>query len=391
MSSYVFAYGTISDFNFTGLKRTKESFIKEKLEKFIGQDATEENLKKIDDALHLENLFSEISVKYDDYKSSSRVVNIEVKEKMYLLAAPVGMISDGQIIGGVFIADTNVFGIKDTAVAGALFSKNMQSVQGGYSHRPKGYIPGFGFTADFSNKKEATFVTKDNHKYLETKLRVTNIGASLTEQVAQYLSASAFATLRFLNTGDIYIEDYLSDKTRFLLGTSATLGTSKWNGCFTLSQSLTIKEETIFLTKGRTGQTFSGNLHLDFPIIEPLKLSLMASGFYGTNLYITEMQGNYAAGVKLFRDDFVSPRLAGTNAELEWAVFRHRLGTLSLYTNVQWAVAQDTDEEYENVWGAGGGIKVYIAQVAVPAIGLGGLYNITDRRFIFNFSLGMNF
>ncbi len=384
--------GVISEFNITGLKRTKEFIIQNDLKSFKGQPASDENLKKIDDVLHLENLFSEVAVSYAEREDGNSDVNITVKEKMYLLGAPVGGYNgDDGWMGGVYVMDTNAFGIKDIIIAGAMFSKVNQTVSAGYRHNPNGFIPGFGITGEFDHNTKKQYRNKDGDIISKSSHKIGGVSLSVTEQITDFFSVEGTLGVKFMDI-DMDWGMYIDDETRYSLGTSATLQKNSWNGCFTINRSLTVEQESYFLPNDKhESQSFSANLVFEYPLCERVKLSYRASGFYGHDMYLSEMVGNSAGSVKLYETEFVTSRILGNTLEIEAAILRMKLGMISVYGDYQCAVAQDFDEDYEFVQGVGGGVKFYIAQLAVPAIGVGGLWNITDKRFIFNLSLGFNF
>lgn len=383
--------GAISEFKINGLKRTREFIIQNDLKAFKGQPATEENLKKIDDLLHLENLFSEIAVSYSDRSDGNKDVNITVKEKMYLLAAPVGGYSgDDGWMGGLYVVDTNAFGIKDAIVAGAMFSRYSQALSGAYRHRPKGYIPGFGISADFDRNTRKRYRNKDGDIISKSSHKIGGVSLAVTEQLTDFLSVEGNAGIKFMDV-DMDWGMYVDDSTRYSLGASVALEKNSWNGCFTINRSLSVSQKSYFVSGGHNSQAIYANLVFEYPLCECVKLSYRASGFCGQDMYLSEMVGNSAGSVKLYESEFVTSRIFGNTLEIEAAILRMKLGMLSVYGDYQFAVAEDFDEDDEFVQGVGGGIKIYIAQIAVPAIGIGGLWNITDRRFIFNLSLGMSF
>ena len=67
------------------------------------------------------------------------------------------------------------------------------------------------------------------------------------------------------------------------------------------------------------------------------------------------------------------------------------MGIFSLYGCYQVAVAKDFDREYKLNQGVGGGMQMYLKQLAIPAMSFGVVYNTTKKTFASSFSIGMNF
>jgi hypothetical protein len=55
-----------------------------------------------------------------------------------------------------------------------------------------------------------------------------------------------------------------------------------------------------------------------------------------------------------------------------------------------WEAGAYTNDEVDPrlFWGPGGGFRVYLRQVAIPALGLDLAYNVPDGGLVFSFTLG---
>ena len=81
----------------------------------------------------------------------------------------------------------------------------------------------------------------------------------------------------------------------------------------------------------------------------------------------------------------------GMSAGLEYAAFKTKIGLFSLYGTYQLARVEDFDDEYKVNQGAGGGVTMYLKQVAIPAMNMGVYYHATKKEFRSCFSIGLSF
>ena len=163
---------TVSSIKFTGLKKTKESYMQNLLKDFVGKDSGEINLNEIETILQAEGLFSEINLNFENAENSAIAgesensgdaektenstvtLNVTLKEKITFLPLPFASYSSDGFMGGFMLMNMNAFGRKNNLILGGVFSKNTQMGLLMFS-KPAGDLkhPGFGTFTNFSHKK----------------------------------------------------------------------------------------------------------------------------------------------------------------------------------------------------------------------------------------------
>ena len=81
---------SIVQFDISGLKRTKRSYMDGILNEFLQKPATAQTLKAIETVLQAQNLFDEIKVSARPLDGTSAAVDISFKEKWTILPMPIG-------------------------------------------------------------------------------------------------------------------------------------------------------------------------------------------------------------------------------------------------------------------------------------------------------------
>lgn len=118
---------------------------------------------------------------------------------------------------------------------------------------------------------------------------------------------------------------------------------------------------------------------------------LRASGIMSWNKNILLLNGRTDVGSTILYSKFRSERLAASSFMLETSVFRKKVATVSVYGSYECAVARDFDESTAFAHGPGTGLRVYLQQVAFPALALGVSYNVPENLFQVAASIGVAF
>lgn len=383
----------ISEFNITGLKRTKERYVQNLLSGFIGQPLNQETVKEIHTTLQAQNLFDEIKVTsapLGSFDSIKVVVNVSVKEKLSFMPLPFAAFSSGNFMAGLFVMDMNAFGVHDNFIVGGLYSSDMIMGMGAYSRHPqkKG---DFGFGGNFSvAKRESTYTNGDERKVLEYEAFALGAGARLLYKPTKGTTVSAGVGYDFFNPIDT---DFLLKTNVWTTSLGWNISKSSWNGIFLSSSSVSVLGALHFSDNSDFGfgQSVTAQAKTQLPVAQKIRFLGTAMGFYGKDLYFPQYQNRNAAGVSILHNDFRTKEILGLSGGAEFCVLKMNFGMLSLYALYQAAFVQDWDESLYVGHGPEAGLRVYLAKVAFPAISMGGSYNVTNKSWQYSFSLGMGF
>ena len=396
----------VSKINFTGLKKTRNSYIQSKVKKFIGKALAETDMHDFETALQLEGLFNDIKISTEQISDTEAQINVSVKEKITFIPLPFAVYSSSKFLAGAIILDTNAFGQKDMFMFGGFIANNAKTGLASFVKSPKGGgIPGFSVFL-FGSDSSPEYANLDNEDIL--KYDDTTFGGKLTfiEKFAENFSFSnGFSFSSHKNSDDSEFKG-LSPESIKQFSLSFALGYSKsdWNGIFMSTNSAKIETEFAFNdlddSDYRHPMGFSFSISGQHPIfIDRLRMYQSYSGYYGKHNHLSYFKGQSDASVSILSGHFSSQRLAGGNAGLEFAIKKFGWGMISAYSDYQFVITQDLnplfiDDEnadYEFLHGPNGGFRFYLAKIAFPALAMGLSYNVTKNYWQFTAAMGMTF
>lgn len=177
----------------------------------------------------------------------------------------------------------------------------------------------------------------------------------------------------------------------WLFGTKISLSDVNWNGWYLITNSFNARAALGFDADGNYVQEYSAFGELQVPFVPRVRGVLRASGIMSWNKNILLLNGRTDVGSTILYSKFRSERLAASSFMLETSVFRKKVATVSVYGSYECAVARDFDESTAFAHGPGTGLRVYLQQVAFPALALGVSYNVPENLFQVAASIGVAF
>ncbi|MDE5614200.1 MAG: hypothetical protein K2I74_06080, partial [Treponemataceae bacterium] len=116
LASYAFG-AEITSVRFSGLKRTRESYMQKVLAQFVGADSDVLDLGEVETVLRSEGLFSEIAVSFSE---DGATIHVAVTEKWSFIPLPFCSYTNDGFMGGLILMDNNAFGQKNTLMVGGV-------------------------------------------------------------------------------------------------------------------------------------------------------------------------------------------------------------------------------------------------------------------------------
>ncbi|MCI5829265.1 MAG: POTRA domain-containing protein [Treponema sp.] len=387
-STAIFA-SPVKSIKFEGLKKTKDFVLQKDVEKFIGKEADEETLHEIETVLQKEGFLTDIQLSQNE-SADGVEITASVKEKITFIPLPIFSVSDGKAMGGLFILDTNAFGLKHNFVIGGYASSSEYSGILMYGRPPHDYFPGITFFAS-AGKRNLEFVDTDDEDCIDFDMKSGSAGLALTEEFNDYVSLSLAGSFRYADN-EIKESGLIDSKYYFNLNPSAKISATDWNGVFMSAKILEFSFEESFYTNGEKWHAFNPRIIFQQPLFsDDLRFIFNGNAIHGKHLPYSAYEGNEKLGVSIFNSDFATSSGMGMSAGLEYAAFKTKIGLFSLYGTYQLARVEDFDDEYKVNQGAGGGVTMYLKQVAIPAMNMGVYYNATKKEFRSCFSIGLSF
>lgn len=380
----------IAQFDISGLKRTKRSYMDGILHDFLQKPASEQNLKAVETVLQAQNLFDEIKVSARPLDGTSAAVDISFKEKWTILPMPIGYYTGDSYGVGLFVMDMNALGMHCMAAIGGMYSSNGGMAVGIFQRPPvkKGEL-GFSVSANFSKGKH-DFANSKNYKVFGYESVFVGTRARLLLKPTRFMSASFGAGYSFLNPMD---SPQVQRRNQWSVDASSGISSSSWNGYFLSVNSLSVGGEFLFsdVAEQTFAQTLSFAGEVQKPICGRVRLVGGARGFVSNNLLKTNYVGRGKSGVTLLPSAFMTDQIFGALAGFEAAVIKAKFGILSVYGLYELAVARELNNSVYVCSGPEAGVRLYLAKLAFPAFAMGASYNVDEKRFQYSFSGGASF
>ena len=392
----------IKKINFSGLKKTRDSYIQSKVKKFIDTPLSEENLHDLETAIQLEELFDDIQISTARTGENEAEIYVSVKEKITFIPLPFAMASSSGFMAGGMVMDTNAFGRKDMFMFGGFFSNSSKTLMASFSKPAKDHgIPGFSVFASGSQSNPELVDLEEETIYKYKSLAASG-GFSLTEKIGEHFSFSNGFNFKYISAKDD--DDYPDMEPESLKIGSTTLSfgysSADWNGVFMSTNSASVSAE-FGLTNSedddyRYPMGFSFAIGEQHPLFfERFRMYQQFSGYYGKKNHISQFKSGSAASVNILPSSFLTEKIVGGKAGFEIAIAKFSWAMLSLYADYQVVYTKENtlldDNEYELMHGPNGGVKFYLSKVAFPALGIGLAYNATKKYWQFAAALGMSF
>ena len=385
----------LTKISFNGLQRTKESFLQEELSSYIGRPLTAKTLNNIESDLQAMNLFSSINIKQNPAEAEQETpveLYITVTEKISFIPLPFAMYSsDSGFMAGGFIMDMNAGGRKNIFVTGLIWSPDNTMLMGTYSHQPKIGVPGFSLFASVSNQN-IKIKNSDGDTLLRFKLGSANARGNALFRINRYNSANLGLGYSgfFPRDTDDFEDLYVRNRGIALAGWN--IADKNWNGVFLSESSFNFDANISFDNKSHVTSELSSSIRMQQPVTKKLRVNVDAGAGIVLNGLITDNLGKSSGRVTILEDKFSTPKIAGLSSGLEYAFLQTgRIGTFSVYGNYEFVFAQEFDDSLLFCHGFNTGMKVYLKELAFPALSVGLAYNATKNKFSFAGSFGVSF
>ena len=385
----------VSEIRIDGLRKTRNSYLQALLKKYRGITAGELDLRAVETTLQAEGIFESIQTELTDRGDGTAVLHISVKEKLSFIPLPFAASSNGSAMGGLFIIDTNAFGVKDMFVVGGIFSKSTLMGMAQFAKPSLSLTqPGWAFGASAS-KSSSTFTDLHDDEILTYDSMGFNVHAAITDRLTEHSHVSLGLAYRQISISDAQqkngSETWAESYRALSPSLSWSMSTQDWNGCFLSTKSLSASGSLSFYTDGTKAPAAAASLHIEQPFLSPrLRFIMQTSGAIWHKEHISQLGGGSAVGVAILPDDFHSPRLAGASGGFEFAFAKARWALFSLYASYQAAFSEDSDGDGSFTHGVTGGTKMYLTKIAFPAFAFGVAYNVPLSLFKYSVAFGIS-
>lgn len=375
----------VTSIKFEGLKKTKEDYMQDRLKEFLGKDSEELNLKQVETVLQAEGLFSDIDVKVEGPE-----LLVTVKEKITFIPLPFAMYSsDSGFMGGFMLMNMNAFGKKHMLVTGGVFGADRQTGMLIYS-KPAGDIqhPGYSVFSSFAHKSESVTDFDDN-EYFDVNGLMARGRFMVNENLNKYVSVSTGADYTYQH----FFRDSLSDNHEIAIRTSVSLNHVDWNGYYLITNGISLDADVGYCSiESRIVESIRTSGMLQYAFVPQVRGILTASCDIEAGRFLVNKADSGNVGSTIMFKKFKTDQLFGTGIAVEEALCKTKFGTISLFETYEYDMGKDLyDDSFVYCHGPGAGVKLYIKQLAFPAMNIGFSYNVTqnDWKFVASFGVSM--
>ena len=382
----------VGEIRLEGLRRTREEVVYDLIPAETGDSLSAELLEEIRVALVDSDLFAAVDVSTDEADATGETVDIVVvlDEKWTLVPIPFLSTGGGTTAGGLILIESNLFGRNKQLISAGFIGTNGAS---GFF----GYVDPAVFQSKWTTSVSANAGASEEERLLpdETTLREyeinsrgfgLSVGYNFTDDIAARVGLDyaawdidndepADADLEALEDGDFFQPEVQIewDATQPIdvlrVGPRAEVA----GRLVTLDSSWEV----------------TGELDWAFPVARTHRVRFLASGGYGDTAFLAEEIISVSDGYRTLPfQTIAADRWGSVSSFYDFPVLSQDWGALVL--SPFWELGMyDTDYiDTQTFYGFGGGLRVFIRQVAIPALGLNVGYNLEEGVTAFSFTIG---
>lgn len=398
LSALAAAEPTIASVRVAGLRRTTEGTALELLERFVGKPASEAAPEAVAAVLVGTGIFENVrSAAVPEADGATARLEVAVDEKLARIAAPVFYIDDGGASGGAAYIDSNAFGRADSLVAAALLLSDGWLTSAAYvDNRAGKRVRKNSFSVFVSDTERED---QDERGDTLRRYRALSAGVSAASTVALFPFLDAEASLSFR---DVAVENgddpaAVPDASTRVLSARAGFAVegNAWNGTFLSERSLRAGAAYAYAFVGNPYYELDAKAAAELPfggeLGNVLRLRFRAAGAYAPDAPAAADQNPSGLGIALLPSDFAARSLAGASLGLEAKLARLPFGVISGTAAYEAAVAEGPLIGEVGAHGPAGGVRLYVAKVAIPAMDLTVAYNLETGLAEVRFGIGMRY
>jgi len=386
--------GTITSIEISGLKRTKPHIARYPLEQFLGRDAETLDLNDVHAAVKDTGVLEPVTVELAETEDGF-ALRVVVQEKWSFFPVPLVMGGSGETNYGLFLADTNAFGLRDQAAVGGMYGSSGFMAMALYHHTPNRQGTAGWNTSFMYNRQENEDV--DSNELLHRRYTADRFRFSLGLYYPFTNLITGSASLSYANVILRDSEDALNrpegDAAHLIFSPGFALRHSSWDGYLLSQRTLSLGYTYNLALTGTSFHEVNFRGAYEQSLLPGFRFSVRSGAIWKSGSDPLFEDGPNRAQVDILPWKFSARHYAGFSAGLEKYLVKTKWGTLSVLGSWQCVFSQGplSENKAEFNHGPSGGIRFYLSRIAIPALGMGLAYNMTTGIYQFSFSIGMGF
>jgi hypothetical protein len=381
----------------SGLKRTKPHIIEKPLAKFIGMDSGDVDTNDVYAIVKSTGVLEPLSVETRDNEGGAgKTLAVSVRDKWSIFPLPVVSVNSSGWSAGAALMDANAFGVKDTMTAVGMFGKNGIFTMAMYINSPDD-VGKFGWNI------MGVFALRDNEHLDQTGAKVLRRynsmvirpTAGLSYKLTEHITPNMNLSYRYIALRGT--ENPVNAPENGLQGISVYPGVSiqkdsTWDGYFLNETKAAFNYNYTFVIDGDDIQSVSLNASFNHSLIHGFRLTAKSGVVFAASSASPFLASSpREAAVNILPSDYSALDFAGLSLGLEKYLFKFSHGTTAILAAYQ-AVYSNSDllaHQFDH--GPAAMLLMYFSRLALPAVGLGGAYNVDKNTWQFAFNIGMSF
>jgi len=374
-----------------GLRRTKPGVTERLLRQFIGTPAADLDQAAVIAVLLDTGIFEDIQIETrEDTDTDGTLMAVTLKEKWSFIPLPVFVAASDGITAGAAVIDANAFGLNDKIFSVGLILPAGWMTSIAYVNVPDTETSLKWSVSAFFSRQDKTVVNEldeDIRRYGYDALAGSfEVGVPVWGPW-QFSVAGLFKERGVRDIG----EALAAPEAARVLGVQPGLSarSTEWDGVFLSERSFSLDYTWNYGLINDSYQSVKAAGVYEQPLFPGFKLGARAAGVYEADAPVVFEEAPSTVGITILPSSFSAPILAGGSLALEGRLIQFPFGTLSalLAWQTAWSDGPLLGSRFDQ--GPAGGIRLYVAKVAVPAVDIGAAYNLETGLFRATFGIGM--
>ncbi len=373
-----------------GLRRTREEIVYDLIPAEPGDPVSPELLEEIRVALIDSDLFASVDVTTSETADDETLdIVVVLDERWTLVPIPFFSAGGGTTSGGLILIESNLFGRNKQLISAGFIGTNGAS---GFF----GYVDPAVFQSKWTTSVSANAGTGEEERLLPDEMTLReyeinsrgfgfSVGYNFTDDIAASARLDYAAWDIDRDTPAVNLES-LEDGDFFQPAVEIEWDATRPIDVLRVGPRAEIDGRLVTLD---SSWEMAGTLDWAFPVARTHRVRLLASGGYGDTAFLAEEIISDADGYRTLPFQTVAAdRWGSVSAFYDFPVLSQDWGALVL--SHFWELGMyDTDYiDTQSFYGLGGGFRVFIRQVAIPALGLNVGYNLEEGVTVFSFTIG---